>query len=228
VLRLQAEDLEKTIAPAGIAAGIATGIAAGIPTGTTASETFINRIIGNNQTALDAAADCARQLGYVVDSLGSDNGGDADAVGRDLAERCLSIRDQHIPSGPPVCLLSGGEPVVHFSPTDQPRKGGRNQQLILAAAERLWDDGLEQIVLLSGGTDGEDGPTDAAGAVVDAELVTTGRRLQLSPGEYLSRQNAYPFFEQVGGLLQTGPTHTNVMDLRVCVIGEVAVGRQTE
>jgi glycerate-2-kinase len=196
--------------------------------GYSGTRSFVNEIIGNNRTALEAAADCARQRGYTVHTLGSDNAGVADAVGVDLAERCLAIRDRHTPSGPPACLISGGEPVVHFNPTDQPRKGGRNQQLVLAATERLWKDGLSRLAILSGGTDGEDGPTDAAGACIDAELLANAHRLGLSPGEYRERQNAYPFFEQAEGLLKTGPTHTNVMDLRICVIGETAAGRQTE
>ncbi|MCA9075584.1 MAG: DUF4147 domain-containing protein [Planctomycetaceae bacterium] len=173
-----------------------------------------NVIIGNIDVAMRAAADEARRRGYTVQSLGGANAGIARAVGRDLAERCLDAQETH---AGPLCLLSGGEPVVQLVDTDEPRQGGRNQELVLAAAERLWDDDLSGIAILSGGTDGEDGPTDAAGAVVDAELVRLARERGLNPGDFLATNNSYPFFDQSGGLLKTGPTHTNVMDLRVAL-----------
>ena len=179
--------------------------------------TVANYVIGNNALALAAAADKARALGYAVHSLGSSNQGEASQVGRELAELCCSIRDRGDPLAPPACVLSGGEPVVHLAQTERPRKGGRNQQLVLAAVEALWNDGMARIALLSGGTDGEDGPTDAAGAFADAEIVTSARGQGLEPGPYACINNAYPFFEQCGGLLKTGPTHTNVMDLRVAL-----------
>ena len=102
--------------------------------------------------------------------------------------------------------------------TDQPRNGGRNQEVALAALQQLWQDGVDRIAILSGGTDGEDGPTDAAGAVVDEDLRQSAIAKGLSPDEFLAINNSYPFFEQTGGLLLTGPTHTNVMDLRVAVV----------
>jgi len=179
-----------------------------------------NVIIGNNATALQAAARQAVELGYSVRSLGSENRGVAREVGVELARRCLSIRDDNSPLDAPVCLLSGGEPVVHLVPTDCPRKGGRNQELVLAGLMQLWDAGLERIVLLSGGTDGEDGPTDAAGAVIDQTVLDRARRRRMDPCEFLAINNSYPFFEQTGGLLLTGPTHTNVMDLRVALVAE--------
>ncbi|HUG92619.1 MAG TPA: DUF4147 domain-containing protein [Planctomycetaceae bacterium] len=98
-------------------------------------------------------------------------------------------------------------------------KGGRNQELVLAAVVRLWDDGLDRMAILSGGTDGEDGPTDAAGAVADADVLRKARALGLDAAEFLASHNSYPFFDATGGLLRTGPTHTNVMDLRVGLIG---------
>ena len=78
---------------------------------------------------------------------------------------------------------------------------------------------MERIVLLSGGTDGEDGPTDAAGAFADSHILEVARAKNLNPDDFLAINNSYPFFEQAGGLLKTGPTHTNVMDLRVALIG---------
>jgi glycerate-2-kinase len=78
---------------------------------------------------------------------------------------------------------------------------------------------MDRICILSAGTDGEDGPTDTAGAVADADLIARARSLGLDPGEFLRWNNAYPFFAAAGGLLKTGPTHTNVMDVRVALIG---------
>lgn len=179
---------------------------------------IINVVIGSNAKALGAAAEEASALGYRVRSLGSANRGIAREVGRELAETCRALRDSPNEGIGPICLLSGGEPTVHLAETPMARKGGRNQELVLAAVAALWTDGLERIAILSGGTDGEDGPTDAAGAVADMELLHQARSLGLSPAEFLAINNSYPFFERAGGLLKTGPTHTNVMDLRVAVI----------
>ncbi len=177
-----------------------------------------NHIIGNNQTALAAAGRHAQSLGYHLILLGSDNLGEANQVGQELAERCRGARDGDRPERLPVCLLSGGEPIVRLTKTDLPRKGGRNQQLVLAGLRHLWEAGLERIALLSGGTDGEDGPTDAAGAVADEQLWRMARDKQLEPGPYLEINDAYGYFQQLDGLLRTGPTHTNVMDLRVALV----------
>ena len=156
-------------------------------------------------------------------SLGSQNEGEASVLGRELAALCVRIRDESQPAAPPVCVLSGGEPIVHLAKTDQPRKGGRNQEVVLAALKRLWDDGLDRIVVLSGGTDGEDGPTDAAGALADADVLESAVDHHLRPDPFLAVNNAYRFFEQTGGLLKTGPTHTNVMDVGVVLIGDFVV-----
>lgn len=177
-----------------------------------------NHVIGNNATALEDAAAKARELGFAIKSLGSNNAGEAHVVGRELAELCRRIRDGQADVMPPVCVLSGGEPVVKLAPTKQPRKGGRNQEVALAALQQLWTDGLDRIAILSGGTDGEDGPTNAAGAVVDEPLRQTALAKGLDPAEFLAINNSYPFFEQTAGLLLTGPTHTNVMDLRVALV----------
>lgn len=178
-----------------------------------------NHIIGNNADAVAAAAKEAARLGYAVHSRGSNNQGEAGAAGRELADLCRTIRDTGRPLAAPACVLSGGEPVVHLAKTDRPRKGGRNQQLVLAAIDHLLSDGMHRIVVLSGGTDGEDGPTDAAGAWAGRQIVDAVGTLGMSPRDYLEINNAYAFFEQAGGLIKTGPTHTNVMDLRVGLIG---------
>lgn len=175
-----------------------------------------NLVIGNNDVAVYAAEAKAAELGYQVVNQGSGLAGVADDSGRELAEKCVAIRDAE---SRPTCVISGGEPVVHLAETDQPRKGGRNQELVLAACQVLWDDGVGRIAILSGGTDGEDGPTDAAGAILDASVINEAKRLGLLPSDFLAINNSYEFFDRAGGLLKTGPTHTNVMDLRVAVIG---------
>jgi hydroxypyruvate reductase len=177
-----------------------------------------NMVIGSIDTAITAATREAQARGYRVISQGGQVAGVARDVGGELAELCLRLRQEPRPT----CVLSGGEPVVHLVPTELPRRGGRNQELVLAAACRLLSEpqvAVEGVVLLSGGTDGEDGPTDAAGAWVDAAILESARRQGLDAERFLSINNAYPFFEQTGGLLRTGPTHTNVMDLRVALVG---------
>lgn len=183
---------------------------------------IFNHVIGNNEHAVFACADKARSLGYRVQELGTGIEGVASEVGRDLADLCLSIRDRSQPVGPPVCILSGGEPIVRLAEPDRPRKGGRNQELVLAALDRLGDDDAHDIVILSGGTDGEDGPTDAAGAFLDTEVAAALRKQQLSPQPFLAINNSYEFFDKTGGLLKTGPTHTNVMDVRVALVGSLS------
>jgi hydroxypyruvate reductase len=95
--------------------------------------------------------------------------------------------------------------------------GGRNQEFALAGALEI--SGLENVVLLSGGTDGTDGPTDAAGAIVDHTTVHRAWEMGLDSKAHLENNNAYPFFERLGELLITGPTHTNVMDVRIILVG---------
>ncbi len=180
------------------------------------SERVYNHIIGNNNVALTAAARRAESLGYLVQSLGCENAEEARSVGKELAE--LARRISQDPAHPPTCVLSGGEPVVHLVLTEQPRKGGRNQEVALAALSELWEEDLANIVLLSGGTDGEDGPTDAAGGFADASVRKNAIQGNLDPKTFLAINNSYPFLEQTGGLLKTGPTHTNVMDLRVLLV----------
>src|SRR5207302_413460 len=120
------------------------------------------------------------------------------------------------PVTPPVCILSGGETTVTLSA--EHGLGGRNQEFALAAVAYLGEDGMRDMGVLSGGTDGEDGPTDAAGAVADEETLRTARQRGLSPVVFLTRNDAYHFFEATGGLLRTGLTQTNVMDVRVFLV----------
>ncbi len=120
------------------------------------------------------------------------------------------------------CWIYGGEGTVKLASPGERGLGGRNQQTVLAALVELTKQAKdkkwpEQIVILSGGTDGEDGPTDAAGAFVDWAIIEEARRRGLNAEDYLRRNDAYHFFEPLGALIKTGPTNTNVCDLRVVV-----------
>ncbi len=179
-----------------------------------------NLIIGNNATAVDAAGREAERLGYTpAMTAATHSEGLADDVGRHFADTAMAMRDRPGNStAAPDCLITGGEPVVRLADESERGLGGRNQQLVLAALRRLAPDGAHGIALLSGGTDGEDGPTDAAGALLDAEVLRAAAQRNLDPAPYLARNDAYHFFEPLGALIQTGPTHTNVCDVRVAVV----------
>ena len=177
-----------------------------------------NIIIGNNAVAVDCAGMEAERRGYsAVSTCAIKSEGFAEDIGVRLAEQVIRMQ-----AGGPDCLISGGEPIVRLVPREFRGKGGRNQQLVLAALIHLLNEDRFQgkIVMLSGGTDGEDGPTDAAGALFDDELIERLRhRMQddpmFDPVRFLETNNAYPFFESLDGLVKTGPTGTNVCDLRV-------------
>lgn len=179
--------------------------------------TVYNQVIGNNRTALQAAAEEAKRRGYRLAGVETDQRGLARDVGRALAARCLSLRKQPCDAAG-WCWLSGGEPVVQLVDTNLPRRGGRNQELVLAAVELMQHEDCQGIAIISGGTDGEDGPTDAAGAICDAEVCRRAQEQNLQAADFLAINNSYPFFAATGGLLITGPTHTNVMDLRVALV----------
>jgi glycerate 2-kinase len=176
-----------------------------------------NLILGNNSRALLAAQKKAEALGYAVLNLGSFIEGETREVGIVLAGIVRGIRADAQPMRPPVCVLSGGETTVTLSPVHG--RGGRNQEFVLSAAAHLGAVGLRGIVVLSGGTDGEDGPTDAAGAFADEWTLMRSTQAGLDPFAYLKRHDAYSFFEATGDLLKTGLTQTNVMDVRVILIG---------
>lgn len=175
-----------------------------------------NLVIANNATAVDAAGMEAERRGYSHAMQSSKTlEGAAEDVGRHLARLAVAMLMQ---SGPD-CLISGGEPVVTLAPVPRRGLGGRNQQLALAALQELVNirgqHAARGLTLLSAGSDGEDGPTDAAGAVIDEAVAAAAHESGLSPADYLNRNDAYHFFDATGGLIRTGPTHTNVCDLRV-------------
>src|SRR5262249_12895077 len=175
-----------------------------------------NVIIGNNTRSLTAAQAKAEQLGYRVLNLGSFLEGETRHVATALAGGVRRIRVDGRPCLPPVCLLSGGGTTVTLTPDHG--MGGRNQEFVLAALAYLASHGMRGVALLSGGTDGEDGPTDAAGAVADETTIERAANQGLSPTTYLARNDTYHFFDSVGDLIKTGLTQTNVMNVRVLVV----------
>ena len=175
-----------------------------------------NLVIGNNAVAVDAAGLEAERRGYSHAMIAATSlEGPAEDIGIHLAQMAVRMRDG---SGPD-CLITGGEPTVRLAPPELRGKGGRNQHLVLAAlAELQKSDVIAGLALLSGGTDGEDGPTDAAGAFLDSDILSRVKELGLNPLDYLRRNDAYHFFQPLGGLLTTGPTNTNVCDVRIVVV----------
>ncbi|MBN2296508.1 MAG: DUF4147 domain-containing protein [Pirellulales bacterium] len=183
-----------------------------------------NLVIGNNALAVDAAGAEAERLGYSHAMQSAvEPEGLAEDIGRHLGRMAVSMRD----GTGPDCLISGGEPVVKLAEAALRGRGGRNQQLVLAALELLLEKDKSQsgqfpgrdIVILSGGTDGEDGPTDAAGAFLDETVIATAVQKGLNVSDFLNRNDAYNFFGPLDALIKTGPTHTNVCDIRVVVVG---------
>ena len=166
-----------------------------------------NIVIGSNAVALAAAQSKALSLGYGVMNLGSEIEGETAEVAKSMAALVRPYRDR------PTCILSGGETTVTLGAN--PGQGGRNQEFVLAMLVELGRDGMNEVVVLSGGTDGEDGPTDAAGAIADAGTWNRGT----DASGHLQRHDAYPYFAKTGDLLQPGLTGTNVMDLRVILTG---------
>jgi hydroxypyruvate reductase len=171
-------------------------------------------IIGNNFQALDSARLHAESLGYNTVMLTSLLTGET----RDAAQFQAAILREMIQSGhpasPPACLLSGGETTVTLKGKG---KGGRNQEFALASA--IWLEGFGPVVCLSAGTDGTDGPTDAAGAIMDGTTLARARAKGLDAAAYLADNDSYHFFQTLGDLFITGPTMTNVMDLRIALVG---------
>ncbi|MEZ6135189.1 MAG: DUF4147 domain-containing protein [Pirellulaceae bacterium] len=182
-------------------------------------------ILGNNADAVDAAGSMAVKLGYrYVMQAARESEGDVMQVARTAAAATLQLAGQEQIN----CWISGGEPTVTL-PAQGAGQGGRNQQLSLAVLQLLQEQGWpsedtnaeqlakRELVFLSGGTDGEDGPTAAAGAWFDRQVAVAAKAAKLDACDYLNRADAYHFFEQCGGLLLCGPTGTNVCDLRVAL-----------
>ncbi len=171
--------------------------------------TVSNFVIGDNRLAVNAAAEAAAAAGYPVERW-RDLGGEADEAGRALGARLAAIGAAR------VCVVAGGEPVVTVR---GPGKGGRAQQAALAMAFELARLGFaRRAAALFAGTDGIDGPTDAAGAFVSARTIERAREAGFDPASSLARNDAYPLFAALGDLLITGPTGTNVSDIFIGLV----------
>ncbi len=167
-----------------------------------------NLVIGSNKQAALAAAQEAARVGFNTRLLSTPLQGEARLVGRILAQAAHDLARDSSPLPRPACLIAGGETTVTVRGDGL---GGRNQELALAAVETM--NGLADTLLITLATDGGDGPTDAAGALVSGETLTRARAMGLDPAEHLARNDAYPFFDALGDLLKPGPTFTNVNDL---------------
>jgi hydroxypyruvate reductase len=169
-----------------------------------------NLIIGSNRLVVEAALAKARSLGLTPYLAGFDLQGEA----REVAKRCISeARAIGSSTKSPICLVAGGETTVTVKGNGT---GGRCQEFCLAAA--LLIDGLNDVLVFAAGTDGSDGPTDAAGACVDGSTVERGRTKRLSAELFLQNNDSYHFFSAVGDLVKTGPTKTNLLDLYLVLV----------
>jgi hydroxypyruvate reductase len=169
-----------------------------------------NLLIANNAASIAACARKARALGYRPLVLSSTIEGEA----REVARVLVAIARESLTHGRQACLISGGETTVTLRGKGL---GGRNQEFALAAA--IAARGLEGVTILAGGTDGTDGPTDAAGAFADGTTFDRAAQLGLDAADFLARNDSYHFFQPLNDLLMTGPTGTNVMDLYLFLVG---------
>ncbi len=171
-----------------------------------------NCVIGNNSLLTDRAGEVARGRGLapILHSVGLQ--GEAREVARQLVAAARKIRDEK-PEALPVCLIAGGETTVTVRGTG---RGGRCQEFCLAAAIELQ--GQLGITMLAAGSDGGDGPTDAAGAIADGTTITRAQKMGFDAQSFLEQNDSYTFFSQLGDLIITGPTRTNLMDLYLCLI----------
>jgi glycerate 2-kinase len=178
-------------------------------------QNVVNLIIANNAGAINAAAEKAHSLGYKPLVLSSFVQGEAREVARVMAAIAREIAVTGRPIARPACVIAGGETTVTLKGTGT---GGRNQELALQAS--LDIENIDNILILAAGTDGTDGPTDAAGAIASGKTLAVARELGLSARDYLANNDSYHFFEAIGDLVVTGPTGTNVMDIILILAGQ--------
>ncbi|WP_440953773.1 glycerate kinase type-2 family protein [Methanococcoides sp. FTZ1] len=171
-------------------------------------------LIGNNSLALSEAYEQASDLGYNTVVLTSSVTGEAREVAKVFASIAREERTNERPFPLPACIIAGGETTVNVTGQG---KGGRCQEFALSFAVEV--SGLENVLLLAAGTDGTDGPTDAAGAFAGGNTITRGKEAGLSASSMLSQNDSYTFFEKLDDLFITGPTGTNVMDIYLLLIG---------
>ncbi len=171
-------------------------------------ENVTNIIVANNLKAIQTAEGFLRGLGYNTLLLGSRVQGEARHVGKMIAGLAASIRNEGVPLSPPAAVLMGGETTVTVTGSGV---GGRNQELVLGAVRHIA--GLDGVAIASVGTDGIDGPSDAAGAICDGHTLERALAEGLKPEDYLRNNDSYTFFSWLGDTIVTGPTLTNVMDV---------------
>lgn len=209
-------NIEKKL-PSAVVSRLKAGLSGQIPetpkSGNPAFQNTQNLIIGSNFESITAAKQKAETLGYRTLILSSMIQGET----RDIAQLHGALAREILKTGNPIakpaCILSGGETTVSIQGNGL---GGRNQEFVLAAAIDMA--GHDHIVVLSAGTDGNDGPTDAAGATADSFTLSRAKELNLDPIKYLSNNDSYHFFEALNDLVKTGPTNTNVMDIRIVLV----------
>lgn len=177
-------------------------------------ERVSHHIVASNILALEAAAKSARNLGYETVILSSMVEGETRDVARVHGAIGKEIVQSGYPAASPACLISGGETTVTIRGSGL---GGRNQEFCLAVALDL-EGYAPRMVVLSGGTDGNDGPTDAAGGIVDPLTIRRGAEQGMRGRDFLQQNDSYHFLQQTGDLLLTGPTNTNVMDVRIVLV----------
>ncbi len=175
-----------------------------------------NCLVSSNRESLQAAAQKAAALGYQPLILSSSIQGNAADLARFYVAMVTEILATGHPLSAPCCLLSGGEATVRVK---GPGKGGRNQEFALCCLHETQSWESQPVLFASLGSDGSDGPTDAAGAVVAPATRARARELQLDSGDYLHRNDSYHFFQQLNDLIITGPTGTNVMDFHFALVG---------
>jgi glycerate 2-kinase len=201
--------------PAGVRSRLEAGARGEIEDTPKSLERVQNLLVGSNPLAVDAAKEKARSLGYRTLILSTTIQGETRDVAGVHASIGREVRDSGHPLRAPACVICGGETTVTLHGDG---KGGRNQEFALAGA--LDIEGVKDTLLLSIGTDGTDGPTDAAGAWCDGTTVARARKAGLDPAAFLARNDSYVFFDKLGDLIKTGPTNTNVMDVRLILVGK--------
>jgi glycerate 2-kinase len=198
--------------PQAVRQHLQAGLRGELPDTPKAGSEFLTRvhnvIVGSNRLAAEAAVREARARGLDALLLSTFVEGEAREVARVAAALAKELVTYDRPVPRPACLVWGGETTVTV---DGQGKGGRNQELALAAAVSMQ--GLPDVVLVALGTDGTDGPTDAAGAVATGDTIARAQVRGLDPLAHLADNDAYPFFDALGDLIRTGPTGTNVNDL---------------
>jgi len=172
-----------------------------------------NTVIGNNALVVEAAAARAREIGFTPHVLTRSLEGEARDMARQFVQMARAIRAGRGPVAPPACVIAGGETTVTVRGQG---KGGRCQEFALAAA--LDMEGLPDVVMLAAGTDGTDGPTEAAGAVVDGESAARARARGAAPAASLAENDSHDLLAGIGDLVTTGPTNTNVLDLYLALV----------